>query len=103
MPRRSWESLRVGEECIRGWAGDLNPHTARNYVYYFRLKLPNPFSYAYVILARCPALFPCNKIPVIFIMSHRGAEGEKIIAQIPMGELTPKLLDILNIKKFIIG
>ncbi|MHA1915330.1 MAG: sulfopyruvate decarboxylase subunit alpha [Promethearchaeota archaeon] len=42
------------------------------------------------------------KIPVIFIMSHRGAEGEKIIAQIPMGELTPDLLDLLNIKRYII-
>ena len=48
------------------------------------------------------SLLQLYKIPVVFIMSHRGAEGEKIIAQIPMGELTPKLLDILNIKKFII-
>ncbi|MCW4033128.1 MAG: sulfopyruvate decarboxylase subunit alpha [Candidatus Bathyarchaeota archaeon] len=42
------------------------------------------------------------KIPVVFIMSHRGAEGEKILAQIPMGKLTPQLLDLLNIEKFII-
>jgi len=35
-------------------------------------------------------------------MSHRGAEGEKIIAQIPMGQLTPDLLDLLKIRKFII-
>ena len=42
------------------------------------------------------------KIPVIFIMSHRGAEGEKIVAQIPMGELTPNLLDLLNMENFII-
>ena len=35
-------------------------------------------------------------------MSHRGAEGEKILAQIPMGQLTPDLLDLLNIRKFII-
>ena len=48
------------------------------------------------------SLLQLNKIPVVFIMSHRGAEGEKIIAQIPMGQLTPSLLDLLNIKKFII-
>ncbi|MFW9894977.1 MAG: sulfopyruvate decarboxylase subunit alpha [Candidatus Thorarchaeota archaeon] len=42
------------------------------------------------------------KIPIVFIMSHRGAEGERIAAQIPMGKLTPKLLDILNIEKFIV-
>lgn len=36
-------------------------------------------------------------------MSHRGAEGEKIEAQIPMGQLTPDLLDLLNIRKFIIN
>jgi sulfopyruvate decarboxylase subunit alpha len=49
------------------------------------------------------SLLQLYKIPVIFIMSHRGAEGEKIIAQIPMGKLTPKLLDLLNIKKYIIN
>ncbi len=43
------------------------------------------------------------KIPIIFIMSHRGAEGEKILAQIPMGQLTPDLLDLLNLRKFIIN
>ena len=48
------------------------------------------------------SLLHLYKIPVVFIMSHRGAEGEKIIAQIPMGQLTPSLLDLLNIKKFII-
>jgi sulfopyruvate decarboxylase subunit alpha len=42
------------------------------------------------------------KIPIVFIMSHRGAEGEKISAQIPMGELTPHLLDLLKIEKFVI-
>ena len=30
-------------------------------------------------------------------------EGEKITAQIPMGELTPDLLDLLNVQKFIIN
>ncbi len=48
------------------------------------------------------SLIQLYKIPVIFIMSHRGAEGEKILAQIPMGQLTPDLLDLLNIRKFII-
>ncbi len=48
------------------------------------------------------SLLQLYKIPVVFIMSHRGAEGEKIIAQIPMGQLTPNLLDLLSFKKFII-
>ncbi len=48
------------------------------------------------------SLLQLYKIPVIFIMSHRGAEGEKILAQIPMGQLTPDLLDLLNIRKYII-
>ena len=48
------------------------------------------------------SLLQLYKIPIIFIMSHRGTEREKIIAQIPMGQLTPNLLDLLNIKKFII-
>jgi sulfopyruvate decarboxylase subunit alpha len=48
------------------------------------------------------SLLQLYKIPVVFIMSHRGAEGEKIKAQIPMGQLTPNLLDLLLIKKFII-
>jgi sulfopyruvate decarboxylase subunit alpha len=49
------------------------------------------------------SLLQLYNIPVIFIMSHRGAEGERISAQIPMGKLTPSLLDLLNIKKFIIS
>ena len=48
------------------------------------------------------SLIQLYKIPIIFIMSHRGAEGEKILAQIPMGQLTPDLLDLLNIRTFII-
>ncbi len=48
------------------------------------------------------SLLELYRIPIIFIISHRGVEGERIPAQIPMGELTPNLLDILNIKKFII-
>lgn len=49
------------------------------------------------------SLLQLYKIPAIFIMSHRGVEGEKIIAQIPMGKLTPDLLDLLKIKKFIVN
>ncbi len=37
------------------------------------------------------SLLELYKIPIVFIMSHRGAEGEKIIAQIPMGQVTIKL------------
>ena len=48
------------------------------------------------------SLLQLYRIPVILIMSHRGAEGEKIVAQIPMGKLTPNLLDLLDIKKIII-
>jgi sulfopyruvate decarboxylase subunit alpha len=48
------------------------------------------------------SLLELYKITVVFIMSHRGTEGEKIMAQIPMGELTPKLLDCIEIRKFVI-
>ena len=34
MPYKSWESLNVTENCVREWASDLSPKTARNYVYY---------------------------------------------------------------------
>lgn len=36
-------------------------------------------------------------IPLLMIISHRGVEGESICAQVPMGELTPGLLDVLSI------
>jgi sulfopyruvate decarboxylase subunit alpha (EC 4.1.1.79) len=39
-------------------------------------------------------------IPLLMIMSHRGVEGEPIVAQVPMGELTPKLLDTMDIPYF---
>jgi len=48
------------------------------------------------------SLLQLYKIPTVFLMSHRGAEDEKIIAQIPMGQLTPNLLDLLKIKIFVI-
>lgn len=40
-------------------------------------------------------------IPILMIMSHRGIEGEPIVAQVPMGRLTPKLLDTMDIPYFI--
>jgi len=49
------------------------------------------------------SLLELYKIPVIFIMSHRGAEGEKIIAQMPMGQITIDLLNLLTIETFILN
>ena len=49
------------------------------------------------------SLLELYKIPIVFIMSHRGAEGEKIIAQIPMGQVTIKLLDCIEVEKYIIN
>ena len=48
------------------------------------------------------SLLHLYRIPVVFIMSHRGAEGEKIAAQIPMGQLTLNLLDLVEIPTFVI-
>ena len=48
------------------------------------------------------SLLELFEIPIILIMSHRGPEGEKIKAQIPMGRFTPELLDLLKIEKYII-
>ncbi len=48
------------------------------------------------------SLLHLYRIPVVFIMSHRGAEGEKIAAQIPMGQLTLDLLNLVEIPTFII-
>jgi sulfopyruvate decarboxylase subunit alpha len=39
-------------------------------------------------------------IPLLMIISHRGTEGEKIGAQVPMGQATPQLLDALGIDRF---
>jgi sulfopyruvate decarboxylase subunit alpha len=36
-------------------------------------------------------------IPTFFIVSHRGGVQEKINAQKPMGAITKRLLDLLNI------
>ncbi|MDF0590527.1 sulfopyruvate decarboxylase subunit alpha [Candidatus Methanocrinis natronophilus] len=40
------------------------------------------------------------KIPLLMIISHRGGEGETIAGQVPMGRLTPKLLDVMDIPRF---
>jgi sulfopyruvate decarboxylase subunit alpha len=39
------------------------------------------------------------KIPLLMIISHRGGEGETIAGQVPMGRLTPKLLDVMEIPR----
>ncbi|MFX0024777.1 MAG: sulfopyruvate decarboxylase subunit alpha [Candidatus Hermodarchaeota archaeon] len=44
------------------------------------------------------SLLELYNIPIIFIMSHRGGKGEKVLAQIPMGKITNKLLDVIGIK-----
>ncbi len=36
-------------------------------------------------------------IPLLMIISHRGGEGESIIGQVPMGQLTEPLLDAMQI------
>lgn len=42
------------------------------------------------------------EVPLIIMMSHRGAEGEKIVAQIPMGEVTTNLADCIDMKNYVI-
>jgi len=40
------------------------------------------------------------RIPLLMIISHRGGEGETIAGQVPMGRLTPELLDVMEIPRF---
>ncbi|WP_406656405.1 sulfopyruvate decarboxylase subunit alpha [Methanolobus sp. ZRKC2] len=40
-------------------------------------------------------------IPLLMIISHRGVEGEPIVAQVPMGQLTAPLLETLDIPYFL--
>jgi len=40
------------------------------------------------------------EIPLLMIISHRGCEGETIAGQVPMGKLTPKLLDAVEVPYF---
>lgn len=39
-------------------------------------------------------------IPLLMIISHRGCDGEPIVGQMPMGRLTPRLLDVMDIPRF---
>lgn len=39
MPFKSWESLGIKEKVVTDWAKDLNPKTAKNYVYYLKKYL----------------------------------------------------------------
>ncbi|MFX1239010.1 MAG: sulfopyruvate decarboxylase subunit alpha [Promethearchaeota archaeon] len=48
------------------------------------------------------SLLQLYEIPVVFFISHRGAEGEKIAAQIPMGEVTLDLLKCIGVECFIV-
>ena len=48
------------------------------------------------------SLIQLFKIPILIIMSHRGGEGEKIMAQNQMGQVTFTLLECINIKTFIV-
>jgi len=48
------------------------------------------------------SLIQLYNIPIVFIMSHRGAEGEKILAQMPMGQVTLSLLDCISLESAII-
>jgi len=40
------------------------------------------------------------EIPLLMIISHRGCEGEPMVGQVPMGRLTPGLLDCMQIPRF---
>ncbi|VVB72482.1 Sulfopyruvate decarboxylase subunit alpha [uncultured archaeon] len=39
-------------------------------------------------------------IPLLLIISHRGIKGEPIVGQVPMGRMTPGLLDAMQIRHF---
>ena len=43
------------------------------------------------------SLYKLYQLPILMVISHRGTEGEFISAQIPMGEITPNVLDALKI------
>jgi len=49
------------------------------------------------------SLLEVYQIPVVLMMSHRGLEGEKISAQIPMGELTLELLSCIGVESLVIN
>ena len=37
------------------------------------------------------------RIPLFLVMGHRGGPGERIVAQVPMGQATPRVLEALDI------
>jgi sulfopyruvate decarboxylase subunit alpha len=39
-------------------------------------------------------------ISLLMVISHRGCEGEPIVAQVPMGRLTTSILDVMEIPHF---
>jgi sulfopyruvate decarboxylase subunit alpha len=41
-------------------------------------------------------------IPCAFIISHRGTVGEKVSAQVPMGQVTPALLECIGVETRVI-
>jgi sulfopyruvate decarboxylase subunit alpha len=43
------------------------------------------------------SLYELYSFPLVMIISHRGTEGEPIIGQVPMGNVTSDLFSILNI------
>ncbi len=44
------------------------------------------------------SLIRLYEMPLLMLLSHRGSSGEKIAAQVPMGQATPKLLEVLGIE-----
>jgi sulfopyruvate decarboxylase subunit alpha len=42
------------------------------------------------------------QIPIVFVVSHRGSEGEVIAAQRPMGNATVAILDSVGISSYVI-
>jgi sulfopyruvate decarboxylase subunit alpha len=44
------------------------------------------------------SLLELYRIPCAFIISHRGTAGEKVSAQVPMGQVTPALLDCIGVE-----
>ena len=39
-------------------------------------------------------------IPLLLIISQRGGLGETIVGQVPMGTLTPRLIEVMGIPSF---
>src|SRR5271157_2563701 len=48
------------------------------------------------------SLLEFYRIPSAFILSHRGTAGEPVAAQVPMGQVTPSLLDCIGVAAYFI-